>query len=157
MTQPPPTFPTDADLVAMLNAHRGGFDLAIGLTFTRVTLDEVICTVPVGPQLLQPYGLVHGGVYCAIIETLASAGAAINAGARGQTTVGLENTTSFVRALRAGTITGTATPIHRGRQTHVWEVTLRDQDGKTAATGRVRMICLEAGAKIGGETVAMKS
>jgi 1,4-dihydroxy-2-naphthoyl-CoA hydrolase len=146
----------DVDVVTMLNAARGGFEVALGLTFRRATPDEVVCEVPVGPNLLQPYGLVHGGVYSSIIETLASVGAALFAMPKGQTTVGLENTTSFLRAVRSGTLIGTARPLHRGRQTQVWEVEVRGDDGKLAATGRVRMLCLEPGAAIAGETVAIK-
>jgi len=143
------------DAVTMFNATRGGFNTLLGLVFTKVTVDEVIAEIPITPQLTQPYGLVHGGVYCSIVETLASSGAAINALARNQTTVGLENSTSFLRAVRAGKLVATARPLHRGRQTHVWEVTITDDGGKVAATGRVRMICLEAGAAIAGETVAI--
>ena len=117
----------------MLNAARGGFERAIGLTFTRVSADEVACEVPVGPGLLQPYGLVHGGVYAAIVETCASVGAAVWAMAHGQTTVGLENTTSFVRAVRDGTLTGVATPIHRGRRTMVWQTRITTAEGKLVA------------------------
>jgi 1,4-dihydroxy-2-naphthoyl-CoA hydrolase len=146
----------EPDYVAMLNAARGGFEVALGLTFTRITDDEVACEVPVGPHLHQPYGLVHGGVYASIIETLASVGAAIYAMKRQQTAVGLENTTSFVRAVRTGTLFGVARHVHRGRQTQVWEVEVRGDDGKLASTGRVRMLCLEAGAAVAGETVALK-
>jgi uncharacterized protein (TIGR00369 family) len=146
----------DPDVVAMLNAARGGFEVAIGLLFTRVTPDEIACTEPVGPQLHQPYGLVHGGVYASIVETLASVGAALYAMPRHQTTVGLENTTSFLRAVRTGTLTGISRPLHRGRTTQVWEVEVRGDDGQLAATGRVRMLCLEAGAKVAGETVTRK-
>lgn len=147
----------EVDHVTMLNAARGGFEVALGLTFTRATADEVACEVPVGPHLHQPYGLVHGGVYASIIETLASVGAAIYAMPNGQTTVGLENTTSFLRAVRSGKLIAVARPQHRGRQTQVWEVEVRGEDGKLAATGRVRMLCLAPGAKIAGETVALKS
>lgn len=146
----------DVDVVTMLNAARGGFEVAIGLTFKRATPDEVECEVPVGPHLVQPYGLVHGGVYASIVETLASVGAALFAMPKGQTTVGLENTTSFLRAVRSGTLTGIARPLHRGRQTQVWEVEVRGDDGKLAATGRVRMLCLEPGAAVAGETVSLK-
>lgn len=147
----------DSDVVTMLNAARGGFEVAIGLVFTRASLDEVSCEVPVGPHLVQPYGLVHGGVYSSIVETLASVGAALFAMPKGQTTVGLENTTSFLRAVRSGTLIGVARPLHRGRATQVWEVEVRGDDGKLAATGRVRMLCLEPGAQVAGETVAVKS
>jgi len=147
----------DTDVVTMLNAARGGFEVAIGLTFTRITPEEVECEVPVGPHLVQPYGLVHGGVYASIIETLASVGAALFAMPKGQTTVGLENTTSFLRAVRGGKLIGIARPVHRGRATQVWEVEVRNDEGKLAATGRVRMLCLEPGAKVAGETVAIKT
>jgi len=140
----------------LLNAGRGGFEVAIGLTFTRASAEEVACEVPVGPKLLQPYGLVHGGVYASIIETLASVGAALYGMPRQQTAVGLENTTSFLRAVRNGTLIGVSRPLHRGRTTQVWEVEIRGDDGQLAATGRVRMLCMEPGMKIAGETVALK-
>ncbi|HET9621923.1 MAG TPA: PaaI family thioesterase [Kofleriaceae bacterium] len=143
------------DAVTMLNAARGGFEIAIGLVFTKASSDEVVCEVPVGPHLHQPYGLVHGGVYAAIIETAASVGAAMVAMPRGQTAVGLENATSFVRAVRTGKLIGRALPITRGRQTQVWEVEVRGDDGQIAATGRVRMLCLSPGAQIAGQTVAL--
>jgi uncharacterized protein (TIGR00369 family) len=147
----------EVDVMTMLNAARGGFEVAMGLRFTRVTPDEVECEVPVGPHLVQPYGLVHGGVYASIIETLASVGAALFAMPKGQTTVGLENTTSFLRAVRSGKLVGIARPLQRGRSTQVWEVEVRGDDGKLAATGRVRMLCLAPGAKVAGETVAVKT
>ena len=146
----------DSDVVTMLNAGRGGFEVAIGLQFTRASADEVTCEVPVGPHLTQPYGLVHGGVYSSIVETLASGGAALFAMQKGQTTVGLENTTSFLRAVRSGTLFGISRPLHRGRATQVWQVEIRGDDGKLAATGRVRMLCLEPGATVAGEVVARK-
>jgi len=149
--------PDPDDVTKQFNPSRGGFNTLVGLVFDKVTVDEVVAHVPVTPQLTQPYGLVHGGVYATIVETLASSGAALSAMARGQTTVGLENSTSFLRAIRSGTLIGTARPLHRGRTTQVWEVAITGDDGKLAATGRVRMLCLEAGAAVAGETVAITS
>jgi 1,4-dihydroxy-2-naphthoyl-CoA hydrolase len=161
MTDAPPSLSAllaaGQDVVALLNAHRGPFDLLIGLTFTRVTEDLLEAEVPVTEALTQPYGLVHGGVYASIVETLASAASALVALPRGQSTVGLENTTSFLRGTRGGKLTGRATPLTRGRRSQVWNVDVLDDDGRVVATGRVRTICLEAGATIGGETVAVKS
>jgi uncharacterized protein (TIGR00369 family) len=145
------------DAVAMLNAARGGFEVAMGLVFTRASQHEVACEVPVGDHLTQPYGLVHGGVYASIVETVASVGAALVAMPRGQTTVGLENSTTFLRATRAGKLTAVGTPLHAGRRTQVWEVEVRDDEGRLAAKGRVRMQCLEPGARIAGETVGLKA
>jgi 1,4-dihydroxy-2-naphthoyl-CoA hydrolase len=147
----------DADVLKMLNAARGGFEVALGMTFTRASADEVEVEVPVRPDLLQPYGLVHGGVYSSIIETAASVGAALFAMRNGQTTVGLENTTSFLRAVRNGKLTAIARPLHRGRATQVWEVEVRNDEGKVAASGRVRLLCLEPGAAVAGETVGVKT
>jgi uncharacterized protein (TIGR00369 family) len=152
-----PDFPPDADLVALFNAHLGGFERALGLAFTRITRDELVAEVAVTPALMQPYGIVHGGVYASIIETLASAGAALHAMADGKASVGLENTTSFVRAVRDGKLVAVATPVHRGRASQVWEVKVSDERGKLAATGRVRTMTLEAGATVAGEAVRLKT
>jgi len=142
------------DYSKMLNAQLGGFEQALGLHFTRVTPDEIMAEVRVQPHLLQPYGLVHGGVHCSIAETLCSVGAAIWAHAHGKTTVGLENSTSFLRAARGGTLVGRATPVHRGRRTQLWEAEILDEDGERIAEARVRMMMLDAGAALAGHRVA---
>ncbi|MCA9651657.1 MAG: PaaI family thioesterase [Myxococcales bacterium] len=146
-----------SDLTAMANRSRGGFNETLGLRFVRVTTEEVVAEVPVGPHLLQPYGLVHGGVLASMVETLCSVGAAIDAMPRGQTTVGLENSTSFLRATRSGTLRGIARAVHRGRRTQVWEVEILDDAGERVATGRVRMMVLDEGAALAGRTVGVET
>jgi len=94
---------------------------------------------------------VHGGVHCGIIEAACSTGAAIVALGRGQTVVGLENSTSFVHAARGGILRVTATPVTRGRRTQVWHGSVTDAEGRVLATGRVRLLCLEAGADLVGK------
>jgi uncharacterized protein (TIGR00369 family) len=96
-----------------MNRSRGGFNNALGLVFGRATADEVAAELEVQPHHHQPYGVVHGGVYASIIETLASAGAAITAMAQGLSVVGLENHTSFLRAVRAGKLHAVARPLLR--------------------------------------------
>jgi uncharacterized protein (TIGR00369 family) len=154
-TRERPPLPENA--VESLNALRGGFNMSLGLVFTMVTYDEVVAELEVDERHHQPYGLVHGGVYAAMIETLASAGAAVNAMVDGHNTVGLENSTSFLRGVREGVLTATAVPLTRGRRTHVWQVTITDDTGKTAAVGRVRMLSLAPDSAIAGETVGVKS
>lgn len=149
--------PLPENIVDVVNEARGGFNTAIGLTFTRVTYDEVVAEIEVAEQHHQPYGLVHGGVYATMIEALASTGAAINAMATGHHAVGLENSTSFLSAVRAGRLVGTATPLSRGRRSHVWQVTIVDEHGKTAATGRVRTLSIEQGAAVAGQTVELET
>jgi uncharacterized protein (TIGR00369 family) len=146
--------PTDPrDVSAMLNANLGGWNTAMGLKFTRVTTEECIGEVVVAPIHQQPYGIVHGGVHAGIIEAACSTGAAIVAIGRGQSVVGLENSTSFIAAARGGTLHVVATPVTRGRRTQVWQAVVTDDAGKTLATGRVRLLCLEAGADLAGKTV----
>ena len=140
-----------ADASAMLNGNLGGWNSAMGLRFTRATTDEIVGELVVGPQHLQPYGIVHGGVHCGIIEAACSTGAALVALGRGQSVVGLENATSFIAAARGGTLRVTATPVTRGRRTQVWQAVVTDEAGKTLSTGRVRLICLDPGSELAGK------
>ena len=141
----------DAD--ALRARWRTGWDAAMGFRYVRVSRDEVVVEYDVDAIHKQPYGIVHGGVHCGVIEAVCSTGAAMDAMARGQSVVGLENHTSFVRAVRGGTITVTATPVTRGRRTQLWQAVCTDQGGKTVATGRVRLLCLDPGTELAGETV----
>jgi 1,4-dihydroxy-2-naphthoyl-CoA hydrolase len=141
----------DDHVTAMLNANLGGWNTAMGLRFTTATADECIAELTVGPQHTQPYGIVHGGVHCGIIEAACSTGAAIVAMGRGQSVVGLENSTSFITAVREGTLRVTAKPVTRGRKTQVWEAVVTNEAGKTCATGRVRLLCLESGSDLAGK------
>jgi uncharacterized protein (TIGR00369 family) len=123
--------------------HPGTFAGQLGITVVSATRDEVTATLDVQPSLRQPHGIVHGGVYASVIETVASVGAALDAKDSGKTVVGLENHTSFVRAVREGALHARATPITRGRRTQLWEVVVRNDSGQVAATGRVRLLVLE--------------
>jgi uncharacterized protein (TIGR00369 family) len=142
-----------SDVTAMVNASLGGWNTAMGLRFTRVTAEECVGELIVGAHHLQPYGIVHGGVHTGIIEAACSTGAAIVALSRGQSVVGLENSTSFIAAARGGTLRVTAKPLTRGRRTQVWEAVVHDDAGKTLATGRVRLLCVEQGTEIAGKGV----
>ena len=139
------------DSTELINKNLGGWNTAMGLRFTRVTPDECIGELVVAPIHLQPYGIVHGGVHCGIIEAACSTGAAIVAMGRGQSVVGLENATSFITAVRGGTLTVTARPVTRGRRTQVWEAVVTNEQGRTCATGRVRLLCLDAGSDLAGQ------
>jgi len=136
------------------NSSPEGWVQAMGMTITHATKDEVRAELTVGQQHLQGYGIVHGGVHSGIIETLASMGAFLFAHERGQHVVGLENNTSFIRAVRAGAkLHAVATPITRGRQTQVWEAQVLDDEERVVATGRVRLLCLSPDQSLAGEQV----
>src|SRR5215831_4813952 len=133
-----------------------GWDQVMGLHIVKASRDEVVAEYVVEPRHHQPYGIVHGGVHCSAVETVCSTGAGMDAIARGQSVVGVENHTSFVRAVRAGKITVRARPITRGRRSQLWEAVARDEQERIVSTGRVRLLCLDAGSELAGETVAVK-
>jgi 1,4-dihydroxy-2-naphthoyl-CoA hydrolase len=121
-----------------------GLNKALGFEWVSASGTEVVMQWTVEKKHLQPYGIVHGGVHCAVVESVCSVGAAIAAAERGQKggVVGLENHTSFLRAAREGTkLRARATPVTRGRTTQVWHAEIRDEAGQLIATGRVRLLC----------------
>jgi 1,4-dihydroxy-2-naphthoyl-CoA hydrolase len=120
-----------------------GFAELIGLSFKEIGPDRVVVALEIGPMLHQPYGIVHGGVWCGVVESAASVGAGAWLGDRG-TVVGVSNHTNFIRAAREGAVTATATPIHRGRTAQLWKVDVRDDLDRLVAMGEVRLQNLES-------------
>nr|WP_174550284.1 PaaI family thioesterase [Nocardia coubleae] len=127
----------------MTKMSEGTFTDLIGMRFTEVSADRVRGEWEVRPQLHQPAGIQNGGVYCTVIETLASVGGSVWFGERGQV-VGVNNNTDFLRAVREGTLTAEATPIHRGRSQQLWVVVITDAEGRMVARGQVRLQNLAA-------------
>jgi len=148
-------FPENA--VEMINGLIGGFNKSMGLHFVKAAPNEFVAEIEIDERHLQPYGIVHGGVYAGMIETLCSTGAALNVFSEGKSAVGLENTTSFLRAVRSGTLRCTARPILTGRRSHVWEAQVTDDRDRLVATGRVRLIVLEPGSEADGITVELNT
>ncbi|MBM0276953.1 PaaI family thioesterase [Micromonospora tarensis] len=116
----------------------GGFAALLGLTFEEATADRVVIRWQVRPELHQPFGLLHGGVYCAVVETAASVGGAFWLADRG-TVVGVSNQTDFLRAVRDGELTAVGTPVHRGRSQQLWQVEITDAGERLVARGQVRL------------------
>lgn len=121
-----------------MNHQLPGLDTLLGFTFTELTSDRVVLTWEVKPELQQPFGILHGGVHCAAVEAAASVGAAMWFGERGKV-VGVSNHTDFIRAVTEGTLTATATPIHRGRSQQLWLVEIVDEQQRLVARGQVRL------------------
>lgn len=112
----------------------------LGLRFASVTPERVLATLDAGPQHHQPYGVLHGGVYCSIVEAVASYGAGVAARADGQRGVlGVANSTDFFRSHSEGELTCVGTPVHKGRSAQIWQVEVtRSRDGRLVARGQVR-------------------
>ena len=126
------------ELAEQANRASTGWNRTAGLRFLHISGDEVRAELAVSELHHQPYGIVHGGVHCSVVETLASFGAATWLGDQGQV-VGVNNSTDFYRAVREGALTSTATPVHRGRMQQVWVVETVDADGRLVARGQVRL------------------
>lgn len=124
--------------MARLN-DQAGFNDTLGMVFDTATPGRLTGHLEIGPQHHQPFGLVHGGVWCSIVETFGSLGGAITAVPMGKTVVGVTNTTDFLRPHREGRIDVVATALHLGRQQHLWQVEMSREDGKLVARGQVRL------------------
>jgi uncharacterized protein (TIGR00369 family) len=114
-----------------------GFDRLFGIEYTELTPERARGHVPVRDELKQAAGLVHGGVYAAMAEGLASLATAMAVMGDGQVAMGLSNQTSFLRPITEGTIYAEALPKHRGRTTWVWEVEIRDDAERLCVVSRV--------------------
>lgn len=120
-----------------MNAAIEGFDRLYGLELLEVSESEVRGRVAVRPELKQPAGLVHGGVYASIAESLASIATYVAVAPQGDTAMGLSNSTSFLRPVTEGTVHAHATRMHRGRTTWVWDVRFSDDRDRTCALTRM--------------------
>lgn len=120
----------------------GPFDRLIGLRLTRADADAVEAELPVTEKVLQAFGIVHGGVYCAMIEVTCSVGAAVATGFEHQV-VGISNRTAFHRATREGTIRVVAKPVSDEGPLHLWQATITDDQDRLIASGEVQLMRLD--------------
>ena len=122
--------------------HRGMAD-AIGIEFVELTAEKVIATMPVDHRTKQPFGLLHGGASAALAETVASIGAFLNIDGEKQAAVGVELNVNHLRAKTEGIVTAIATPLHRGRRTHVWEIRIEDEEARLVAVSRLTLAIVD--------------
>jgi 1,4-dihydroxy-2-naphthoyl-CoA hydrolase len=118
---------------------------AIDIRITEIGDDYLRGTMPVDDRTRQPYGILHGGASVALAETLGSTAAMLCCEA-GRAAVGLEINANHLRAVRKGTVTGTAHPIHIGRSTQVWEIRIENENGEPTCISRLTMAVVPADA-----------
>lgn len=123
----------------------GAFMRAIGLDVAVATGTGVEASIKISPDHHQPMGLVHGGVYAAAAESVCSIGASLAVMEGGRYSVGLNNSTDFIRAFRDGTLTVKAWPIHQGRTGQLWQCDMTREDGKLVAQSKVRLQNIDQG------------
>lgn len=114
-------------------------DKALGLVFDEIGRDLVRAHFPVTPMALQPFGIVHGGVYAVMGEAIASFGGHVRVTDDGRKAMGISNATSFIRPVHEGTVHGVGEIRHAGRTLHIWDVEMTDDEGKLCAVSRVTL------------------
>ena len=131
-------------------ARAQGFDALYGLEVLEVTDELVRAQVAVRDELRQPFGLVHGGLYASMAESLASMATAMAVAEDGKQAMGLSNATSFLRPITEGTVHATARRLHRGRTTWIWDVEITDDAGRRCALTRMTIAVRPAPRQAGG-------
>ena len=125
------------EIVAMINSTREGsvWDI-LDIKLVSAEKDKVVATMPIGPQHRQQIGYLHGGISVTLAESVASLGTALNIDPSKQMAFGLEINANHLRPKRDGQLTATATPIQRGRTTHVWDIRITDENDKLICISR---------------------
>ncbi len=124
-----------ADL-AWMQAMPPGLLETLGITLLVCEPARVVATMPVGPRVHQPFGLLHGGASVALAESVASIGGILNVDRERFMPVGVEINANHLRAKRDGVVTAEGTPLHVGRTTQVWEVRIRDEAERLVCVSR---------------------
>ena len=117
--------------------HRGTAPETLGIEFLEIGEDSLTGRMPVDRRTVQPYGIVHGGASVLLAETLGSVAAAHCIDRARFVCVGQEINANHLRPVQSGWVTGTARPIHLGRQSQVWGIELRDDAGRLSCISRL--------------------
>ncbi len=132
MTTPPPQW--------LPGTTRSPLDDKLGIEIVDFDPDRLVATMPVSGNE-QPFGLLHGGATCALVETIGSVAAAVGAG-QGRQVVGVELNVSYLRAATSGTVTAVCTPVRRGRTLSTFLITVTDDADRPTATARLTCMTL---------------
>ena len=108
----------------------------LGIELLELTKERVVATMPVDERTRQPFGILHGGASVALAETVASLAGTMNVDLEKFNVVGLEINANHIRAKSEGIVTGTATPIHIGRSTQIWEIRIVDEQQRPICISR---------------------
>lgn len=137
-------FRNPVDIDALNARARGSMVENLGIVVTEAGDDWLRGTMPVDARTRQPYGLLHGGASVALAETLGSMAGGLCVDMTREAVVGLEINANHLRAVREGTVTGTARALHVGRSTHVWEIRIENEAGKPVCISRITLAVIPA-------------
>jgi 1,4-dihydroxy-2-naphthoyl-CoA hydrolase len=124
------------DLAAINAMSEGHTDGVLGISVTEIGEDFVRGELPVERRTQQPFGLLHGGVSCALAESLGSIGGML-ACEEGYAVVGVDISAAHMNRVRSGKIIGTARPLKIGRRMHFWAIEIATEDGLPVCSARL--------------------
>jgi 1,4-dihydroxy-2-naphthoyl-CoA hydrolase len=127
---------------ALNERNQGTLASLCNITFTKVEQDAVTAQMRISKELLQPNGIVHGGAYCVLAETVASTAANCCIDSHQWVCVGIDLNINYMHAMRQGTVVAIAKPFHFGRSTQVWGVEICDEKGKCISICRMTLAVL---------------
>lgn len=136
-------FTKDISIAYLQSMSKGSMAEHLGMCFSEIGDSYLKATMPVDHRTKQPYGLLHGGASVALAETLGSVASALVIDPSASLCVGLEINANHIRSVKEGFVTGTATPIHLGSSTHVWEIKIHDEKGKLICISRLTVAILK--------------
>jgi uncharacterized protein (TIGR00369 family) len=123
----------------------------MGIKLSEATKDRVVATMPITSHHHQPAGYLHGGVSVLLAESVASWGSILNIDTDRQIAFGLEINANHLRPKREGTLTAVATPLHRGRTTHIWDIRITDENNKLICISRCTVAIVERSLEKGND------
>ena len=129
-------FSADTTLEFMRSSCRGTMVEYLGIEFTELGPDYLVARMPVDHRTTQPLGLLHGGASVALAETLGSMAGWCCVNRTTHEVLGIEINANHVGGMRSGFVYGTASPVHLGRTTQVWEISIRDEAGRMVCVSR---------------------
>ena len=115
----------------------------LGIEYVETEPGRVVMTMPVDERHHQPLGFLHGGASVVLAETVATTGAWLNC-PEGKVAFGSEINASHLRPKREGTLTAVGTPVQVGKTNQVWDVEIRDEEGKPVCVSRCRLAVVDA-------------
>jgi uncharacterized protein (TIGR00369 family) len=121
---------------------KSGVHQTLDIDVIEATPERVVVTMPVGPSVHQPFGILHGGVSALMAESAASIGGGVSVGP-GQVVVGIELNASHLRSISEGTLTAVATPVRKGRTVQVWSIDLTDDRGRQVCVARCTLAVID--------------
>lgn len=134
---------TDISTAELNELSPGTMAEALDIEFTEIGQGYLKATMPVNNSTRQPYGLLHGGASAALAETVGSVASSLCIDTDKQICVGLEINCNHIRGKKEGIVTATATPLHIGATTHVWDIKIHDERGKLICVSRLTMAILK--------------